>query len=280
MHFPNHTKPHFLLSFLQRPKFFLKDISNAVVLGITRGMLFGSQPLTLECWTTSLHQQAAPSCNSNLPKNTKYSLHAHEVYTLVNGPQHATKLLTRRVFVPLLSLLLCHNVVLTALSLWQGGVGVASESCLHHNQWQCSEPVKWRGRELDGEQRPGGVHQVSAACSHASLDKAQHPPLQGKTGLSHLEHHLLCYYCYERKRHGEVQLNIKPLTEHRNIWSYFVSVTGLSIRCVHPWAGAVRRQAVHVAAAASQWGLQLQLLASGGDQGARAHHAPADLWAG
>lgn len=60
---------------------------------------------------------------------------------------------------------------------------MASESCLHHNQWQCSEPVEQRGRELDGEQRAGGVRQVSESSSHASPDKAQHPPLQGKNGF-------------------------------------------------------------------------------------------------
>lgn len=154
---------------------------------------------TINSWMLD-HKSSPTSCPFLQFESAKKTpnipcMHMKYTHLLVNGPQHATKLLTQRVFVPLLSLLLCHNVVLTALSLWQGGVGVASESCLHHNQWQCSEPVEWRGRELDGEQRPGGVHQVSAACSHASLDKAQHPPLQGKTGLSHLERHLLCYYC-------------------------------------------------------------------------------------
>lgn len=56
--------------------------------------------------------------------------------------------------------------------------------------------------------------------------------------------------------------------------------TGLPIWRVHPWASAVWRQGLHVAAAASKWGFQLQLLAFGGHQRARPHHAPADLWAG
>lgn len=57
---------------------------------------------------------------------------------------------------------------------------MASESQLQCNRRQCSEPVE-RGRELDGEQRAGGVGQVSESSNHASPDKAQHPPLQGKT---------------------------------------------------------------------------------------------------
>lgn len=57
---------------------------------------------------------------------------------------------------------------------------MAPESCLHHGQWQRSEPVERRGREFDGEQRVGGVRQVSESRSHTSPDKAQHPPLQGK----------------------------------------------------------------------------------------------------
>ncbi len=57
---------------------------------------------------------------------------------------------------------------------------MASESCLHHNQWQRAEPAERRGRELDGEQRAGGVRQVSESSGHTSPDKAQHPPLQGK----------------------------------------------------------------------------------------------------
>lgn len=149
--------------------------------------------------------------------------------------------------------------------VWQRGVAVASESCLQHSQWQCSEPVRRRwGRELDGEQWTGGVHQRSEGSGHTSPDEAQHPPLQGNSGFSS-------------------HLQPLPAWILSDIWpaiDFHPSVTGVPVRCVHPRAAAVWGQGVHGAAAASQWGLQLQLLASGWDQGAWTHHAPADLWAG
>lgn len=65
-------------------------------------------------------------------------------------------------------------------TVWQRGVDVASESCLHCSQWRCSESVGRWGREHDGEQQYGGIRQVSESSSHTSPDEAQHPPLQGK----------------------------------------------------------------------------------------------------
>lgn len=52
---------------------------------------------------------------------------------------------------------------------------------------------------------------------------------------------------------------------------------GVPVWRVHPRAAAVWRQGVHAAAAASQRGLQLQLLAPGGPQRAGPHDAAADL---
>lgn len=72
--------------------------------------------------------------------------------------------------------LLRRRVVNIIIVVSQGGVGLATESCLQHNKWQRSEPG---GRELGGERRPGGVHQISESSGHTSPDKAQHPPLQG-----------------------------------------------------------------------------------------------------
>lgn len=64
--------------------------------------------------------------------------------------------------------------------VWQRGVGVAPESCLHSTERWRSEPVERRGGELDGERRSDGFRQVSEISRHASPDEAQHPPLQGK----------------------------------------------------------------------------------------------------
>lgn len=61
---------------------------------------------------------------------------------------------------------------------------------------------------------------------------------------------------------------------------FFSPSPGVPVRRVHPRAAAVWGQGVHVAAAASQRGLQLKLLAPGGHQGAGPHHAAADLRAG
>lgn len=59
-----------------------------------------------------------------------------------------------------------------------------------------------------------------------------------------------------------------------------VILAGVSVWCVHAGAAAVWWKHLHAAASAPQWGLQLQLLASGGHQGAWPHHASADVWTG
>lgn len=129
---------------------------------------------------------------------------------------------------------------------------MAPESCLHHSQWQCSDPVERWGRELDGEQWAGGVCHVSESSSHTSPGKAQHPPLQGKNyfkerpwnspfktivlwivmkektivnwfGLSIfiLFYHLLFCFLGNWCRHIVIQFNIQALTDFHNIQYFY-----------------------------------------------------------
>lgn len=141
-------------------------------------------------------------------------------------------------------------------------MGLAAESCLQYNKRRRPVPG---GRELDGERRPGRVHQVPESGGHASPDEAQHPPLQGDATLQPLR----CLFA-ENGWRGESSLT----------GVFCLPTAGVPVRRVHTRAAAVRRQGVHAAAAASQRGLQLQLLAPGGHQGAGPHHAAADLRAG
>ena len=75
-----------------------------------------------------------------------------------------------------------YCVVNYIINVWQRGVGVAPESCLH-NQRQHSEPAGQRRWELDGEQWTDGVRQVFENSNNTSPNKAQHPPLQGKSSF-------------------------------------------------------------------------------------------------
>lgn len=143
---------------------------------------------------------------------------------------------------------------------------MAPESRLHSHR-QCSEPIRRPGRGSDWDRSADGVQQVPESRGHASSDKAQHSPLQGNSCNSYKES-----IQHSAPFQEEATSDVSTLVR-----TCLLFLAGLPIWRVHPGAAAVWRQGLRVAAAASKWGFQLQLLAFGGHQRARPHHAPADL---